>query len=377
MKMKRIFAMALAMVMAMGTFAHAEVKVNVPSEGSSSGTGTVEGVVKRDVFHVILPVNNTSFIFKLDPENVMYQVGRDSAAVNNYNVEKDATVLFKRAPAKLSSKSDGYKVTNKSAVPINLSVNAEMSKLQDVLVSNYSVYNDTSVAGKAALYMALQGIMHYSQYTIDPDAALVPSYIVNNDTLATYVLYANEKDTTNLISEGKYYGNSGDTTMTKTLAGVPSYYYVTTDDAGKYIYKLMEDTAHQSGFTSYTFNLHGTCNSDADWSAVGLYDVSADVKLTWSVETYRDPANPSVANTSITATAGQDLVIPVDLGVGNLKANSLDKVLWVDGGNYDLKTGAATFVDGNLTIPGSSVNGAMQLKLVFDNGFEIVLNITV
>lgn len=79
---------------------------------------------------------------------------------------------------------------------------------------------------------------------------------------------------------------------------------------------------------------------------------------------YTAPAAPSLATSTFAMVAGQDIVVPVNLGVGTLKATSVKSVAAkLDAGDYDL-TKYFTFKDGELTLPGSAV------KVLLDNKYN-------
>ena len=86
-------------------------------------------------------------------------------------------------------------------------------------------------------------------------------------------------------------------------------------------------------------------------SAEGL--TAPTLKVTWK---YEDPAannGPSVSGSSFVMTAGEDVNIPVNLGVGELAATGITSAIW---NNTDLYGSTVTYSNGVVTLASGSVD---------------------
>ena len=83
----------LGLVMAMSISATAQAQDM--GEGNSDGVGELEGIVKTDVYQVVMPTETEGiFDFILDPQGLINAT--DGAAYEGKKFEKDSTVFFNR-----------------------------------------------------------------------------------------------------------------------------------------------------------------------------------------------------------------------------------------------------------------------------------------
>lgn len=198
--------------------------------------------METDVYQVIMPtVPEDAFDFILDPQGLINET--NGAMYGGQKFEADSTVFFKRTDGQTddnySSKSDAATITNKSSVPVEVSldVRIEPSSLNGiVLTEDKNFTNDTD----PSLYMALTD---------------------------------GEKET----AIGRD-GASFDVTVDAALDG--SYEYVYDSNKEEYVYQLKKNLDN-SVFSTYSFQLTGAANGKGDWSK--LDGVSPKVMITWRV----------------------------------------------------------------------------------------------
>ena len=125
------------------------------SEGTSSGTGTLEGTVDTDVFAVVLPTDSESaFDFILDPEGLI--AATDEAHYSGKTFEEGKALYFSNAAADkttdYSSKSDLLDIINKSSMKVDVSISAALTDNTDIkLAASKTFENDTDTS----IYLAL------------------------------------------------------------------------------------------------------------------------------------------------------------------------------------------------------------------------------
>ncbi len=116
-KMKKVIAFALASAMVIGS--SGAISANEPEQDAASGVGQMEGIIKPDIYQVILPTDvNKVFDFVMDPQKLIEET--NAAAYGGKTYEKGATVFFHRSDGQTedeySSASDHITIINRSTV---------------------------------------------------------------------------------------------------------------------------------------------------------------------------------------------------------------------------------------------------------------------
>lgn len=194
-----------------------------------------------DVTNVQLPPMSTRspFDFIIDPLGLVYET--DAARYGGGKVEKDAGILFRNSSGdyKFSSKSDSLTVTNKSNVPVVLTLNARIVDSGDV---NFAE----------------------SMYSMGDDSPSIFMALADDEGISTVMTTA------------------GDSTVSLVLDAAPDdiYEYSFNEETGKYEY-VMADGVDESVFSSYTFYITAECNKKANWDNV---TDSPKVSVVWKTE---------------------------------------------------------------------------------------------
>lgn len=229
-----------------------------PTTGQLGGTGTVEGVVNKNVFKVELPTvaaGATTFNYIMDPQGLIKST---SAAAHAGKTFKDGdSVYFENVAGtpteNFSATSDSLKIVNKSTMAVNVTLTANVVAVEGLTMAESATFAADDTATK--LYLALIGGEGESAQTraITADGAKITAQM-------------------SAAAEGSY-KVSYDTAKSE-------YVYAFTDAA------KAEDYA---GFSTYSFKLTGACNTNtgADWTE--LKDANPAVTVIWSVE---DPTAP-------------------------------------------------------------------------------------
>lgn len=222
-------------------------------DGIVSGSGEIEGKVDRNVVKVVVPTSASSdFDFALDPQNLAFEAWTNDKTTSKYNtVQEDATMLFvnKKPGAAAGSKNDitnksnNATITNKGVLPVNVTIEADASKLTAggmKLVDDVKKFN-----GKDKnVYIAI-------------------------GTNAT------GKDIQTPIA-----GTDGKVDFKTYTAGVPSNYELKQNSTG-YVYTAKSSVDVKS-WDSFDFYLTGACDSTADWSDYAAGDHTVNIKWTFA-----------------------------------------------------------------------------------------------
>ena len=217
-------------------------------EGGTEAFGSVMlPTINEEIISVDLPTvgDESPFGFYIDPQGLLYDTGavRHGGGV----VEEGAYLLFQNHDVSeydFSGRSDRLKVTNRSTVPVNITITAKISDLGDLRMDQ-----DGSFEGE--------------------------------DDCAIYLAIVDDEGNERVLSE------DGEVSVEVELSSAPSeaytFRYDETTDTYEYVYQNDEDIS----FDSYSFGLRGECNANADWSGISA---SPRVMVTWSV----DPVYPDV-----------------------------------------------------------------------------------
>ena len=192
-----------------------------------------------DVINVQLPIigNESPFDFLIDPQNLIYLT--DAARYGGGKVEEGASILFKNTQGDyaFSSKSDELVITNRSNIPVRLSIRAEVSNL-----------GGTEFVGSR------------SELT--------------GDTPSLFMALADKDGIRSVITE------YGEATIDVVLEAAPdgTYDFKWNEDLEKYEYKVANEEAD---FDSFSFYIIADCNKDGDWGSVYGNPV---ISVSWMTE---------------------------------------------------------------------------------------------
>ena len=257
MKKKLSKFMALAMT---GIMLCAPLTVNAAdddyAEGTTTGSGNVEGILNKEVFKVDLPVipedgSDDTFNFILDPQGLIKDT--NAAAYDGASFDsKAAGLYFKNTDGTdtwYSAQSDYLKAINMSTVPVDISITAAFG-------------GATKRADNKDIYLTTD------EYFTD-----------DTDTTLYLALQTDWKDWVPFDAQ------SWKATVSQTLNAAPSdAYYVEYDaDSSEYKYTLTEG---YSKFDAIQFGLYGMCNMAGDWT--GAEAVAPEIEVTWTLEKHVD-----------------------------------------------------------------------------------------
>lgn len=198
-------------------------------------------VIREDVVSLELPTideDETSvFDFILDPQKLLYATG--AARLGGGTVEEEATLFFqnKEGQYDFSKYSDQLTVTNRSTVPVRLTISAYITDLGELKVVGSDDFTDSE---DCSIYMAV----------VDNQGNVLP-----------------------LSAEGEV-------SITLEMRAVPENAYVYRFSEDLQTYQLEVDLG-EIDFDRYSFGLTGACNPNADWRNVSVHPM---VTVTWRVE---------------------------------------------------------------------------------------------
>lgn len=385
MKGKKILAAALAAAMVLGStvtaFAQTSIKADdngaltgsdIPEngiDGSESGSGTMAGVVDRNVFHVVLPTQGSTEVksalnFKLDPQKLVTSTSGSALLVNaGDSFAPDKTLFFPNYPdtgvttgASIywSDESSKFTVTNKGSLKVDVSASAELSNLGAIKVAKTEGFvEDTSTS----MYMTI--------LTDDNDTT---GFVLKEDEKAS------DKKATASID-------------TYTIDAVASTNFEVKENNGTYTYELKENL-DDSVFKTFSFWFKGASNPAGDWDALAEKALPAPkLEVTWNVKPHKDV--PSITPTNQVYDRTSDLVIPVSLGSGDLAATGITKIAHstTANGSYAeiVKDNTKwTYADGKLTFKKGQFSSAASgdtryLKVTFNDAAKtsVILTVTI
>jgi hypothetical protein len=214
------------------------------------GSSTVEGIVNKDVFKVVLPTvpqsgSASALDFTLDPQKLITAVGTKN--VNGASLIFTNAATTDGGSATYSNTSDALTVTNKGTVPVDVTLQATIDGLDDGTDS--------------------------SAYTI---VMAEDDKFENDTTSSIYVaVKAGNDDPVPLNDE------DDGITINKVLKAAPDGSYEVKQDADSkaYSYVLKSDA---TGFDSIAYKLTGAANTNGDWSEAA--GATPSVSLVWTVD---------------------------------------------------------------------------------------------
>ncbi len=320
---KKLIAGTLAASMVMGTSLVA-LAADPAGSGESSGTGSMEGVVKTDVYTADLPTESTTaYNYFVDPQELIRKTNAAKYDGKNFG---EGTVFFQNATGEndYSNTSDAATITNKSSKNLSVTVTAKATP--------------DSAAGAATL-------------------ATAKTFAADNTALEVYLGITDSVD----ANTEKPLTAAG-VEMKAVLGASPkgAYDYKYTADAG-YSYELKDDVSAFK-FADYSFQINGAANANekAAWAAdtkIPAVSVKWDVDLTDDAATVETPeqtpadAAPSVTTKTANLVSGQPLEISVDLGAGAKEATGIASVTYptASGTTGTVPNTRYAYADGKIT----------------------------
>lgn len=324
--------------------------------GTSGGSGSIEGIVKTDVYTADLPTESTAaYTYIADPQGL---IRKTNAAKYSGKTFGEGTIFFENKEAgaanNYSNTSDSAKIVNKSSKNLSVKVTAK------------------ATAG-----------------TETGAAALADS---NTFTGTNKEVYLGIKDG----SSEKALTAAG-VEMTAVLGAAPEeayeYSYVGTGADTGYKYAIKSDVSAFK-FAEYSYQITGAANDKAtDWATDTALPA---IEVTWAVDLTDDaatiatpeqtPANvaPSIATRTYTMVANTAIDIPVNLGNGDLAATTVSKVMDPTG-VWDYLSGSdqASYDATNkkITLSAGMVDACMSanvgsIKVIFDDDAGTAIDVT-
>lgn len=322
--------------------------------GSTSGAGSSEGHLEKEVLSMILPTipsGSTPFAYTMDPERLIQETGGKKypeGSVFPEDKNTDTGVYFQTADKKYENKSNKLQAVNDGSCNVTLTVKVKA----------------TASAGGNDIALATSST---------PAAA---------DTPELYLGLAIGKDAAKVVSETEQ-------TYTKTIAGSPTNFEVTVDENKQYAYKKK---ANATTWKAIELQMEGAVSKlpiaanttaptvDVTWSyAKAANDATVDTADQVDYSTAPADVAPSIAVADKTHTVAADTAvnIPVNLGSGNKKATAVTSVKWKESNKEMLNVNnMATYADGTVTITAASVNYLLRSDSNFPATMVITFNDT-
>ena len=200
-------------------------------------------VMDDDVVSISIPVTGESeasvFDFILDPQGLLYKT--DAVRYGGGRVEEGATLLFHNEEGEydFSKRSDWLTVTNRSTVPVRVTVTAQITDFGDIRLAESDDFGEST---EPEVYLAIE----------DDQGNILP-------------LAADEPATLNL-----------------EMASAPENTYVFRLDEENHTYQYgMSMDPSLIDFDTYSFRLIGACNTNAEWQNISVHPT---ITVTWYVE---------------------------------------------------------------------------------------------
>lgn len=330
-KSKKWMAATLAAAMVMGSSITVFATGTTPAtSGSTSGAGTSEGHVEKEVVNMVLPTipsGSTPFAYTMDPERLIQETG--GAKYEDYTfpaAASDTGVYFLTGEKTYANTSNTLQAINKSSCDVTLTVKVKATASaggKDITLATSATPSTTA----AELYLGL--------------------------TVGT---------TPKVVS-------TTEETVTKTIAGTATNFetvYDTTESKYKY-----QEKASATTWKAINISMTGAVSN----KAIAADTTAPTVDVTWSYAKAADgttvdtadqtdytvtpPATaPSIAVTNYTISQGQDVTVNVDLGSGSLGAENISGITYqnTSGATTTLAQTNYTFSNGVLTIKSSYID---------------------
>ena len=282
---RKVIAFALSSVMILAS--PISILAEEPRQAAVSGLGQMEGIIKPDIYQVILPSDvNGIFDFVLDPQKLIEETNAEIYGGKTY--EKGATVFFHRSDGQTadeySSFSDHVTISNRSTMPVDVLINVDISPQS---LGSITMTNDR-------------------EFTNDSDTSL-------------YMALTDGENTVPVGTEGSYIQT------TIPAASEDAFEYSYDQERGEYSYGLKEDLSGVQ-FPEYSFQLTGAVNEKGDWSTVS--NVALLVNVTWEVTPSQSIDSGEPKNSVQKEASERDLVFNQSLEIDPFekKAQEEEKV---------------------------------------------------
>lgn len=200
-------------------------------------------MVGDDVISMDIPVVSESdtsvFDFILDPQGLLYET--DAARYGGGIVEEGATLLFFNSEGEydFSKCSDFLTVTNRSTVPVQVTITAQIMDFGDVKIVESDNFTESE---ELSIYLAI----------VDDQGNVQP-----------------------LSADGQ-----ASISLEMDAGPENAYVFRLDEETNTYQYGLSMDP-DAIDFDSYSFGLMGACNSNAVWRDVSIRPM---IEVTWRVE---------------------------------------------------------------------------------------------
>lgn len=364
MRKKRFLAVVLTASMVLGNsvMAMASASANIvntdPAVGNAEGSGSVEGIVNKNVFSVELPTQAEKasvFDFIMDPQELVSAT--DAARYTSANSVVSGSMYFKNVSANgtydLGPTSKALTVKNRSTMDVDVTLSANITGLTGVeLISTNASDVPAFGNGKPSVYMALSGneISGNGAPTISPITA------------------ASSKITT-------------------TISGADGQYEVSYNNG--YSYALSSNSAN---FAGYSFALTGASGGgDYDsWTEVAGLTTAPKVTVTWTLTEHVDPVQPSLTfvtpeatGNSVAKPATGPVRLKIDWGKGADEASTVSSVkagnTTLTSDQWNVKMNDTTFNGDLLQLTGpylSTVATTTIYTVEFNTGTTVTFTLT-
>lgn len=218
----------------------------------------------NNIISVILPSveedGSSPFDFILDPQKLIYET--NAIKYGGGNAEEDATLLFRRSEGdySFSKYSDRLSVKNMSTIPVNVTIRANITGIDDINILDNPNFDETE---SGCMYIAL----------IDDEGHEYP--ILKNEEL----------------------------TVSVSLSAAPldTYCFFMNEETGNYEYRINNDF-DSNNFDFYAFGLLGYCNSCDNWKNLVT---QPRINITWEVEPVVEETNDMDVEDEVSG-AGQE-----------------------------------------------------------------------
>ena len=237
MGIRSLNAYVISMMIAVLVLAPVKVSASEPVSADSM----MLPITDEEIISVILPTEGTEspFDFYIDPQGLIFET--DAAKYGGGTVEEGANILFhnhKSDDYDFSSKSDPFKITNQSTVPVAVTITARIDDLGSIMMADDRDFPEN----QAVIYLA-----------IFDDAGNEVTLSADEDVSVTVNMRA---------------------------ASIGAYTYVYDEDAEEYRYGYLVNPGDDY-FDTYSFGLVGVCNESDAWAEISE---SPKVTVTWNVE---------------------------------------------------------------------------------------------
>lgn len=230
MRLTAIIVTGVLFFCSVRTFAIEEVQLPVEMVGDDIVVLEIPTIVEGET---------SIFNFYLDPQQLLYRT--NAARFGGGTVEEGATMLFHNREGRydFSRYSDQLTVTNRSTVPVCLTLSVRITDLGEVQMVGSNDFTDSQAC---SMYMAV----------VDSRGNVLPISAEGEISISLEIQAAPEN----------------------------AYVYRLNEDLQTYQLVLSGDQ-DEIDFDKYSFGLVGACNPNADWWNVSVHPA---VSVTWQVK---------------------------------------------------------------------------------------------